>query len=462
MRALPCPSPLRPLTLALALAGGLLAPAANAQTAAPVSAPVSATEALLLQRLDQMAAELARMKAQLAELQQQRSAPAAATAAVSNPAAPAPPPATATATGPASTTPPTGSMAGASEPATVITSYGEINYNRPRNHPSASNFDLRRLVLGYQHRIDERTKVVAEIEVEHAVASSGDVGEVAVEQAYIERQLTPSWALRGWLFLVPLGLINENHEPPAFLGVERNFVETAIIPSTWREGGVQAVGSFDNGLTLQAGLASSFDLTKWDATSTEGAESPLGAAHQELAQAKGRSLALFGAVNWRGLPGLQLGAGLFSGDATHGQAVTAARVTVWDVHARWTPGRWDLSALYARGDISHTAALNLPLVGSSTLIPQTFDGGLVQLGYRAWQRGDLVLTPFMRWEEFNTGRRYADLGAGLTPATRPTEQVWTLGANLQVAPGVVLKADLQRFRRDKDADRSNLGLGWSF
>ena len=96
---------------------------------------------------------------------------------------------------------------------------------------------------------------------------------------------------------MPAGLLNENHEPTAYYGVERNFVETAIIPTTWREGGIQAIGNFENGLTLQTGVSTSFDLTKWDAGSSEGRESPLGSVHQELMLAKAHDLAVFGALN---------------------------------------------------------------------------------------------------------------------------------------------------------------------
>jgi hypothetical protein len=303
---------------------------------------------------------------------------------------------------------------------------------------------------------------VAELELEHGVSSASDPGEVAVEQAYVERQLGSDWAVRGGLFLMPLGLLNENHEPTSFYGVERNFVETAIIPSTWREGGVQLIGSLDGGWTVQGGVSTSFDLNKWDATATEGRESPLGAIHQEMALAKARDLAVFGAVNWRGVPGLLVGGGLFTGGATHGLAVTDARVTLWDVHARWTPGRWDLAALYSRGTISNTAALNRPLVGNTTLIPASFDGGYVQAAYKMWSQQDTLLSPFVRWERFNTARSHADIGPGLTPDAAAAERVWTMGANLQLTPGVVVKADLQRFDRDRDGDRVNLGIGWSF
>ena len=412
----------------------------------------SATEVELGRRLDQLAAELAKVKAELAQLQQQRAA-APATAAASAPAAAvaaAPPAAPSPAQGP-----------GLAEPTTAIVSYAEISYSRPTNDTKNTVADLGRFVLGYQHRFDEKTKVVTELEVEHAVSSAGDRGEVEVEQAYVERQLSRDYSARAGLFLIPAGLLNENHEPNAYYGVFRNFVETAIIPSTWREGGLQIVGSYDNGLTAQAGVTTGFDLTKWDATSTEGAESPLGSIHQELQLAKARDPSVFGALNWRGVPGLHVGGSLFTGGATHGQSTTSARVTLWDLHARYTPGRFDLSGVYSRGTISNTAALNAPLVGNPTLIPQSFDGWYAQAAYRAWSNADYSLAPFVRYEEFNTARSFADLGAGLTPAAAPTQRVTTVGANFYIGSGVVLKTDYQWFR-SSDANRFDLGLGWSF
>ncbi|HEY1398777.1 porin, partial [Roseateles sp.] len=346
-------------------------------------------------------------------------------------------------------------------PDTVLTSYGELTYNRPTKAKENAQADVRRFVLGYEHRFDAKTKVVTELEVEHAVSSSSDPGEVEVEQAYIEHQFAANWGVRAGLFLIPAGLLNEHHEPTSFFGVERNFVETAIIPSTWREGGIQLVGTFDNGLTAQAGITTGFDLSKWDAAATEGRESPLGSIHQEMALARGRDLAVFGAVNWRGIPGLLLGGSVFSGQASQGQTAKG-RVTLWDLHARWTPGRWDLSTVYTRGSISNTAELNAPLVGNPTLIPRTFDGFYVQAGYKLWSQGDYALLPFVRWEQFNTAKSYADLGQGLTPDAARNEQVWTAGANFQISPNVVFKIDYQRFREASDQNRVNLGLGWNF
>ena len=443
------PTPL-PSKSVLAICLALVAGNAIAQTP---------TETELARRLDLLAAELTNVKAQLTQIQQER---AAASLAAPKEVPPATPLASAAAAQAPQPPVAMGAPAAPTEPATVLTSYGEINYNRPTKAAQNAVADMRRFVLGYQHRFDDKTKVVAELEVEHGVSSASDPGEVAVEQAFVERQIMPNLALRAGLFLMPVGLLNENHEPTAFYGVERNFVETAIIPSTWREGGVQLIGNFDNGLTVQGGITTSFDLTKWDAKSSEGKESPLGSIHQEMALAKAHDLAVFGALNWRGVPGLLVGGSLFTGNATQGQVVAQARVTLWDLHARWAPGRWDLSTVYARGSIGNSAALNLALIGNDTLIPKTFDGWYGQAAYKLWSHEDYALSPFVRWEQFNTARAYADLGPGLTPAAGVTGRVVSLGANFQVSPGIVVKADYQAFRENRDANRVNLGLGWSF
>ncbi len=432
---------LNALTAAICLAG-LVAPALAQTTSQDV----------LMQKLEQMQQELSRLKGELAEIKAAQTKTQSTAEQANVVAQQAKTDVAAVA----------GTGLKVSGPSTVVTGYGEINYNRPTKNANATQADLRRAVIGLQHRFDDKTKFVGEFEWEHAVTSATDRGEAAVEQAYIEHQLNDRLAVRAGLFLIPMGLINENHEPTAFYGVERNCVETAIIPSTWREGGVQLVATTDAGLTLQGGISTSFDLGKWDATSGEGRESPLGAVHQEMAQAKARNLALFGAINWRGVPGLLLGASLFGGRATQAGAAASSRLTLWDLHGRWTPGRWDIAGVYARGAFSNTSALNLPLVGNPTLIPRSFDGWYLQTAYRLWSRGDYALSPFVRWEEFNTARAYADLGPGLTPGAARTERVVTAGANLQVAQGIVVKADLQRFRENADLNRVNLGLGWSF
>ena len=439
---------LLPLCAALLLAGAL----SNVQAQ-------TTPQGALMQKLEQMSAELERLKAEVNQLkaaQGKTDATAQQAAAQASQASTEARTATAAVAG-------TGLRAGA-EPATILGGYGEVNYNRYTKNPNATQADLRRVVIGIQHRFDEKTKFVGEFEWEHAVTSATDGGEAAIEQAYIERQINDKLALRAGLFLIPLGLLNESHEPTAYYGVERNFVETAIIPSTWREGGVMAVGTTDAGVTWKAGLATGFNLNKWDSTGSEGKESPLASIHQELQLARAKNLSVFGSVDYRGYPGLLVGGGLFTGQAGHGTLPGGAksRITVWDAHARWTPGKWDLAAVYAAGSISNTSALNVPFAADPTPIPSRFDGAYVQAAYKLWSAGDYKLSPFLRVERFNTAKAYAAFPVGLGRAADPYERVTTVGANFNVGQNVVVKSDYQVFAVNKLNNRLNVGLGWAF
>lgn len=418
------------MALAIALAIGLAS--AHAQTPAP------SPQDQLTQRLDVLTQELERLKSQLQEMkkdQEKKEQEAQAKADL-------PPPA----------------------PATQISSYGEISYNRPKDR-SQTQADIRRFVIGMQHRVDPKTTVAAELEVEHAVASSSDKGEVEVEQMFIEHRPAQNYGLRAGLLLMPVGLLNTNHEPTAYYGVERNFVETAIIPSTWREGGLQFFFEHNNGISWSTGLTTGFDLSKWDANSSDGRDSPLRAIHQEMQQSKASDLAFVSNVEWRGVPGLRVGGSGFTGKAGQSApnfAARDARVTLWDFHTRWTPGAWDISALYARGDISGAGDLNLTFAGSPNPVPHRFDGWYTQLAYR-WHFGDTyVLAPFTRYERENTGRSFQGLPSGLNPGNIGTETIKTVGLNFELNPSVVFKTDIQRFSRDTGNNRFDLGMGYSF
>ena len=159
------------------------------------------------------------------------------------------------------------------------------------------------------------------------------------------------------------------------------------------------------------------------------------------------------------------GASVFSGKA--GQASTdfsgnAARVSLWDLHARYTPGEWDLSALYSRGSISNTEALNLTFAGQPSPVPSSFYGWYLQAAYKVWSNKDYSLTPFVRYEQFNTAASYSAMPQGLGVPIAPAEKVQTFGANFRLGEGVVLKADLQKFKQNSANDRFNLGVGYSF
>ncbi|HZO21004.1 MAG TPA: porin [Steroidobacteraceae bacterium] len=421
-------------------------------------------------------------------LPDQSAAQTAAAAPASSPASAVPSPATSTAG--------TGGLPGAQPGGFGLAAlsnvrlwgYGEIYYNRPTHEPNRTQVDLARAVFGIGYHFDDRTEFNSEYEVEHAVASASDPGEFEVEQFYIDRELTDRVGLRAGLFLMPFGLLNEHHEPTNFYGVQRNFVETLIIPSTWREGGLSLHGDTELGLSWSAGLTTGVDLSKWQfapefpqyttALQLEDNDvAPLQASHQELALANGRHLSQYLAVNYFGVPGLDVG-----GAITTGKAVPVPgspgdpRVALWEGHARWTPGRFDLSGVYAQGTISDVAAANRANPGSPNPIPSAFYGYFLQAAYGLWERGEYRLNPFVRWEHYDMGSRYSGAAPviptgsvplsdspgdfGLWPLGR--DRVWTVGANFYVTPHLVFKADYQWFDVNTEFDRFDLGLGLNF
>jgi opacity protein-like surface antigen len=366
--------------------------------------------------------------------------------------------------------------------------YGEIYYSRPSRDTSRTTADLARAVFGIGYRFDERTEFNSEYEVEHAVTSSEDPGEFEVEQFYVDRQLTDRAALRAGLFLLPFGFINEHHEPTNFYGVQRNFVETLIIPSTWREGGLSVHGDSSFGLTWSAGVTTGINLSHWDffpefPQFTTGLElenngpAPLQATHQELALANARHLSQYASLNYVGIPGLDIGGAVFIGKAEQAPGTAGdSRVTLWEGHTRWTPGKFHLSALYAHGAISNVADANRANPGSPNPIPSAFYGYFLQAAYRAWEYGDYRLDPFVRWEYFDMGSEYSGTLPQIPTGTIPLsdapgdfgmwpqnrDRVWTAGVNFYVTPHVVFKADYQWFDLNKAFNRLDLGLGLSF
>ena len=346
----------------------------------------------------------------------------------------------------------------------TVGGYGEFAYNKYRNTDVNNNqADLRRFVLFLGHRFNDNLRFFSELEVEHAVASSGDRGEVELEQAYLDYRINDAVNVKAGLFLMPLGILNETHEPPTYYGVERNFVETRILPSTWREGGLQLHGEFAQGWKYNAGVTTGFDAGKIDDPAFG-----IRSGHQELQLANANDLSVHAALNYRA-PGVLVGGGVFTGNTGQNGATNAAlkgvpaRLTLWDVHAKYFRGDWDLQALYARGTLGDAAQVSNALIAASgnanLLAPKVFDGWYTQAAYHVWKRGDMSLTPFIRYEKFNTQKEVAD---GFTADPLNNERVITAGLSFRLHPQVVIKADYQKFRTDSTKDRFNLGVGYMF
>ncbi len=419
-------------TLALALSAAFATTPGLAQTS-------------LEQKLQILQQEIDELKAQIQQVKAQKQ-PARATEAAG-------------ATG-ASSEP----AAGLAPGATRLFGYGEMNYNRFRDADRTSRADLRRFVFGFSHRFNDQLSFVSEVEYEHGVVSASDKGEAEIEQAYLNYKFNDKLNVKAGLFLIPLGILNETHEPPTYYGVERNEVETRIIPTTWRELGFGVHGLVGEGLKYDVGMTTGFDAGKLDDPSFG-----IRSAHQEGQLANARDLSAYGALNYR-RPGLLLGGGVFTGNTgQNGQTNpllkgVGARLTLWDVHAKYSVGRLDLQGLYAAGRIGDADRLNAAILASAPVpfaAPKSLKGWYTQAAYHVFKQGDFDLAPFVRYERFEI-RQQEDPANGLFQDPKNLERVTTFGLNFRVHPQVVLKTDIQSYHTDKTKNRFNVGLGYMF
>ena len=187
----------------------------------------------------------------------------------------------------------------ASRPTTgPISGYMDFHFNDRQNEDPI--LDFHRFVLLFSHSFSDRIRFVAELELEHAVVSNETDGELELEQAYVDFLISRPFNLRAGMVLAPVGIINERHEPPVFHGVERPFVDTVIIPTTWFDAGVGVHGEFGPGLRYRAYAMAPLDAIGFSA------DEGLRDGRQKGAESNARRLAGTGRLEYVGSPGLVL------------------------------------------------------------------------------------------------------------------------------------------------------------
>ena len=329
---------------------------------------------------------------------------------------------------------------------TTLGGYGELHYNGG----DADQLDFHRFVLFVGHRFNDRLRLFSELEVEHALVEGGeDSGEVELEQAWLEYDVTERMSARAGLFLLPVGILNETHEPPTFYGVERNRVETNIIPSTWWEGGAGVAYKFDNGVRLDAQVHGGLDMP------TTGEDAfVVRDGRQKVAQSTLRDPAFTGRVRYTGISGVELASTVqYQADVTQGDpGDPETDAVLWEAHAdvkRAISDRATLGfrALYARWDMSGTS---VEAVGRDEQY-----GWYLEPSIRfATTHGDVGF--FARYSQ-------DDNTAG--DDTDSLFEEITFGVNYWIHPDAVLKADYQIQQPPEGTardNRVNLGVGFQF
>jgi hypothetical protein len=357
-----------------------------------------------------------------------------------------------------------------------IGGYGEVTFAAPFGGQATS--DLQRLILYTGYRFADFVVFNAEIEYEHAHTAKR--GEVEVEFAYLDFLISPFFNVRAGNLLVPMGMINEVHEPVFFHGTQRPDVERLLLPATWNENALGIYGQagpVDYKVYLMNGLQAVGDGCLRDAAKNGAACSgPVKGFTSGSWAREGRQR---GSKAWSGdfagvaavglprlLPGLDLGASFYAGRSGQGaylgdQLITAL-VLMGEAHASYKLAGFETRALAAFGSLEQ-AELVSDKQGAT--IASGVVGGYVEAGYDVaallFSAAGQALVPYARLERYDLNGR---VPAGRTRSAKLDLTGLTAGLTYRPHPLVVLKGDYQ-IRLDAAGAASqtvNAGVGFVF
>lgn len=321
--------------------------------------------------------------------------------------------------------------------------YGEMHYNNLKNDGAKGDMkemDLHRFVLYFGHRFNDVIKFHSEVEYEHAAAGEDNKGEIEIEQAYLDFTVNPDLTVRAGVFILPIGILNETHEPNTFYGVERNPVEKKIIPSTWREGGVSLIGKLPiAGLQYDVGVHSGLSASK--DTSYDIYE-----GKQKVSEAKANSLATSARLKYTGIKGLEVATSLFyQNDISQQSDPSSTKALLWETHADYQWQDFRLKALYARWKL---------------------DGNDAKALGKDKQYGWYVEPSYKINEQIGVFARYNEWDNGDIAGKESRYRQYNVGANYWPHRNIVIKADYQHQSGGPSGSDLykgfNLGLGYQF
>src|SRR5262245_55380156 len=342
-----------------------------------------------------------------------------------------------------------------------ISGYMDFHVNKADGDPAI--VDFHRFVLLLTHSFTSKVRFVGEVELEHAfVEGLEESGEVEIEQAYVDFLLSRPFNVRAGMVLLPLGIINEHHEPPVFYSVERPFVDTFIIPTTWFEAGAGVHGEIGSGLRYRAYVASPLNAREFTA------DAGIREGRQKGGEAIAAHAAFTGRAEYLGLRGLTVGGALWRGTSQLvGMPRLESTVTLGEVDARYRRNQLELRGEFAHISIGNAERLNESLARSTGVPPniaRALRGFYGEAAYRIWNApAPRDVVAFVRYENFDTQFR---MPAGLQPLKEFDRDAWVTGVAYYPDPDVAVKADYIYLRNQSGvfANRRlfNVGLGWWF
>ncbi|NPD43998.1 hypothetical protein [Lentimicrobium sp. S6] len=351
----------------------------------------------------------------------------------------------------------------------IIGGYGQIDYNQPLIKDQSNNgtLDVHRLVLLFGYNFTEKLQLFTEIELEH-------VKEVYVEQVFLNYKFNNYFQVKGGLMLIPMGIINELHEPTVYFGVERPLLDKKIVPTTWREIGLGIHGNIQEiSLKYQLYMVNGF-LGYDDQAKFRGSDG-FRKGRQKGAESIASSPNLSAKIDYYGIPRLKLGLATYLGKSQSNlfdglpdndpQLQQQADSSIVDIAMFGVDATYRIEGIQLRGQLVFVNNGNVDQYndfGGSDLGQQMF-GYYAEAGYNVFKTTKFKseLIPFVRYEFINTHHETV----GFEPNKSFETQLITSGLNWKINSGVVLKIDYQWIKtaaQSKYDHAFNAGLGFVF
>lgn len=351
-----------------------------------------------------------------------------------------------------------------------IGSYGEAHYNAPIEKGKFRNgtADLHRMILYVGYNFNSKLQFFSEIEIEH-------IKEIYIEQAFINYQFNSAFNFKAGVLLIPMGYVNEFHEPTLFNGVERPSVDKYVIPSTWRE-----LGLGFHGLAKKANIKYQLYAVNgfkgYDGSAKFSGSSGLRGGRQKAAKTTVRTPSVTGKVTFFGVDGLKLSASGYYGksessmydgvDRDSTNAVLTADSSTVGIGMAAMNLEYNIKNIQLRAQGILTSLTNTDQYNTftSSNVGQQIMGfyGEVSYAHALNKKGFPKLTPFVRYENYDT---HYKVDANMTKNDSYNREVLTAGLGFQITPGTVFKFDYQWLKNGSNPRPTgllNVGFGFWF
>lgn len=342
--------------------------------------------------------------------------------------------------------------------------FGELHYNQPigKNPKHNGHLDVHRLVVGMGYAFSEKCYFFGEVAYEH-------VSEVLIEQVYINYEINHSLNIKAGLIPVPMGIVNQEHEPNMFNGVEHPATNLYITPTAWRELGIGIHGNLEAmSLSYQLYLINGFSSYKDDEGKATG-EKAFREARQEGVASFISHPNIAARLEFHGIPNLKLGISTYLGktqselydNASKTVAdSTVLKINMFGIDAHYENNGWQMRTEFMYNNISNTEAYNTYTqqdLGSANL------GYYAELGYNifATMQKETALIPFVRYAKYDTHHK---VSKGILRNKAYERELITTGLTYFMNKNIIIKADYQKVTDGKDSshDMFNFGINFIF